>query len=645
MATELAKAYVQIVPSAQGITGSIRSVLDPEAQSAGQASGQGLGGRLVGALKGVLATAAIGKALGAAISEGAALEQSLGGVETLFGASADRVVQNAQSAYRTAGLSANAYMEQVTSFTASLLQGLGGDTEAAAAAADTALQDMADNANKFGTDMTSIQMAYQGFARQNYTMLDNLKIGYGGTKTEMERLLADAEAFSGVHYDIDNLADVYAAIHVIQGEMEVSGRTAEEAAAIYERTGREVGEQMGTTAKEAATTLSGSLASMKAAFKNVLGGLTLGQDIGPALSALGSTVVTFLAGNLLPAVFNILSALPAGLLALLSEGLPALASALGELLPGLFDQLAGGLSGAGGLAIRLLQQLAEALLANLPVFAAAAPALLGSLSAGVLEALPVLYETALGILTQLTAGLIENLPLLLQSGAALLGGLLSGFSEALPQMALAAAGAAGTLLQTLAEHLPQILSAGFGLLVSLVQGIGNALPKLVTAAGQIVKKIWDAVKQVDWLALGKSIVQGLIDGIGAMAGALWEAAKNLAHRALDAIKDALGIHSPSRVMREQVGRFIPAGIAQGIRQNQGAVTSAMEELSAKAASVRAALSYDLSAAGRLPALAGAGAAGTTTNLYQNIYTHDSLSESELTREAEDLLARSKWGLP
>ncbi len=170
MATELAKAYVQIIPSAQGIAGSLRGVLAPEADSAGQAAGQGLGSRLVGTLKGVLATAAIGKALGAAITEGAALEQSLGGIETLFGASADRVIQNAQNAYRTAGLSANAYMEQVTSFTASLLQGLGGDTEAAAAAADTALQDMADNANKFGTDMASIQMAYQGFAKQNYTI-------------------------------------------------------------------------------------------------------------------------------------------------------------------------------------------------------------------------------------------------------------------------------------------------------------------------------------------------------------------------------------------------------------------------------------------------------------------------------------------
>ena len=254
MATELAKAYVQIVPSAQGIKGSITQALGGEADSAGAAAGKGFGGKLIGALKGIIATAAIGKALSATITEGAALQQSIGGIETLFKESADKVKQNAAEAYRTAGMSANEYMELTTSFSASLLQSMAGDTAKAADIADMAMQDMSDNANKMGTSMEDIKNAYQGFAKQNYTMLDNLKLGYGGTKTEMQRLLADAQKITGVKYDINNLSDVYSAIHVIQGELDITG----------------------TTAKEAASTISGSFASMKAAFKNVLGQLALG---------------------------------------------------------------------------------------------------------------------------------------------------------------------------------------------------------------------------------------------------------------------------------------------------------------------------------------------------------------------------------
>lgn len=207
MATELAKAYVQIIPSAQGISGKIQQAIDPEAEPAGAS----FGSKLVGKLKGIIATAAIGKALGSAISEGANLEQSLGGIETLFKDSADKVKANAANAYRTAGMSANDYMELTTSFSASLLSSLSNDTSKAADVADMAMTDMSDNANKMGTNMEDIKNAYQGFAKQNYTMLDNLKLGYGGTKTEMERLLTDAQKITGVKYDINNLSDVYSA--------------------------------------------------------------------------------------------------------------------------------------------------------------------------------------------------------------------------------------------------------------------------------------------------------------------------------------------------------------------------------------------------------------------------------------------------
>ena len=315
MATEIAPAYVQLIPSARGITGKIQSILNPEASAAGQSAGQSLGSSLVGVMTKVIAAAGIGKAFSAAISEGAALQQSLGGIETLFKGSADKVKGYANEAYRTTGLSANAYMENVTGFSASLLQSLGGDTNKAAETANMAMIDMSDNANKMGTSMESIQMAYQGFAKQNYTMLDNLKLGYGGTKQEMQRLLADAEKLTGVKYDINNLSDVYSAIHAIQENLDITG----------------------TTAKEAASTFSGSFESMKAAAQNVLGKLALGENILPSLHALLKTTSTFLFDNFLPMVGNIFS----GLGLVLTEGISQIASQLfGDAFgSAVFDQL------------------------------------------------------------------------------------------------------------------------------------------------------------------------------------------------------------------------------------------------------------------------------------------------------------------
>ena len=316
MATEIAQAYVQLIPSARGITGKIQSILDPEASAAGQSAGQSLGSSMMATLKKVIVAAGIGKAFKATLDEGAALQQSLGGIETLFKGSADKVKGYANEAYKTTGLSANAYMENVTGFSASLLQSLGGDTNKAAETANMAMIDMSDNANKMGTSMESIQMAYQGFAKQNYTMLDNLKLGYGGTKQEMERLLNDAQKLTGVKYDINNLSDVYNAIHAIQENLDITG----------------------TTAKEAASTFSGSFESMKAAAQNVLGKLALGENILPSLHALLKTTSTFLFDNFLPMVGNIFS----GLGLVLTEGISQIASQLfGDAFgSAVFDQLA-----------------------------------------------------------------------------------------------------------------------------------------------------------------------------------------------------------------------------------------------------------------------------------------------------------------
>lgn len=269
---ELAKAYVQIVPSMEGLQGQLAKLFpDGVGGEQGGKMGKNLGKSLLAAFGAYKVADKLGDVIKSAFAEGAALEQSIGGIETLFKNSAGRVEQYASDAFKTAGVSANEYMENVTSFSASLISSLGGDTAKAAEAAHTAMVDMSDNANKMGTNIADIQNAYQGFAKQNYTMLDNLKLGYGGTKTEMERLLADAEKISGVKYDISNLSDVYAAVHVIQGELDITG----------------------TTAKEAATTFSGSFGSMKAAAANLLGTLTNGGDTAKALDDLDESAGNF----------------------------------------------------------------------------------------------------------------------------------------------------------------------------------------------------------------------------------------------------------------------------------------------------------------------------------------------------------------
>ena len=286
--SELGKAYVQIIPSAKGIKGMIEKQLGAEVATAGDKLGESLGSKIKSLAVKTLAAAGIGKAISASIHQGGELEQSLGGVETLFKDSADKVKAYAKEAYKTTGVSANEYMQNVTSFAAALVSSLGGDTDKASKIANTAMIDMGDNANKMGTNMQDIQNAYQGFAKKNYTMLDNLKLGFGGTKGEMERLLEEAGKISGIEYDIDNLGDVYQAIHVIQQELGITG----------------------TTAKEAEETLQGSFSAMKASFVDVLGNLALGENIKPSLINLAETTETFLVGNLIPMLARVLKGIP-----------------------------------------------------------------------------------------------------------------------------------------------------------------------------------------------------------------------------------------------------------------------------------------------------------------------------------------------
>lgn len=358
---DIGKAYVQIVPSAKGIQANTTKALNSQVVPAGTQAGAAMGGAIGGAAAKYLGAAALGAALVKSITNGAALEQSIGGIETLFKGSADSVIANADRAWKTAGISANQYMEQSTSFAASLLQSLGNDTNKAAKYADMAIIDMSDNANKMGTSIDMIQNAYQGFAKQNYTMLDNLKLGYGGTKTEMERLLKDAGKLSGQKYDIENLADVYEAIHVIQGELDITG----------------------TTSKEAATTLSGSFESMKSAATNFLGDLALGRDVDKSMSALAESASVFLFNNLVPALARVLTALPSAAITLIQKGVPAILKGISDFIPMMADKIVQMCNTFGTRISAWITQFA-----NNPSMANGGMQIVKSIALGLLKALP-----------------------------------------------------------------------------------------------------------------------------------------------------------------------------------------------------------------------------------------------------------------
>ena len=552
MATELAKAYVQIIPSAQGISGKIQQAIDPEAEPAGAS----FGSKLVGKLKGIIATAAIGKALGTAISEGANLEQSLGGIETLFKDSA--------------GMSANDYMELTTSFSASLLSSLSNDTSKAADVADMAMTDMSDNANKMGTNMEDIKNAYQGFAKQNYTMLDNLKLGYGGTKTEMERLLA--QKITGVKYDINNLSDVYSAIHVIQGQLDITG----------------------TTAKEAATTISGSFASMKAAAQNVMGQIALGMDIKPALSALAETMTTFLVGNLLPAVWNVISALPGALVTFIQTATPQLATALMQFVPEIATQVQTALPQLYEMANGMLLQITTAIQTNLPGLLQQGVEIVTNIANGILQNIPQLISMAATLMANFENAIWSALPLVLADGGKLILNLVNGIINNLPQIATAAAQAVAKMTVTIGQNLPQVLQSGIEIIGKLAAGLIRAYPSLIAQIPQIISGIRSAFSNVDWWTIGHNIIQGIANGLRNAGHMLWEAVKGVLGNFKDNVLAFFGIHSPAR-WGVFVGEMIDAGFVKGIIGKFPAINSAVTKLRDIATSPfsNANLNYDL----------------------------------------------------
>lgn len=470
-------------------TGGLQSGMGKVASVAQQALGVFTGQMMTRAVD---ALANLGKS---ALDSVGQLEQNVGGVETLFGDAADAVIASADRAYQTAGMSANDYMSTVTSFSASLLQSLGGNTEEAAKVADMAIIDMADNANKMGTSMDMIQNAYQGFAKQNYTMLDNLKLGYGGTKTEMERLLADAEKLTGVKYDINNLNDVYQAIHAVQEEMGITG----------------------TTAKEAASTLEGSMASAKAAWDNFMNGSGDADQLADAFATAADNIVKNLA-EIIPRF---------------AETLPALGGAIIAQIPGLVAAIVPAVLSAGQ---SVLKQLQDAVL-NFD-FAGTADkvvqmitgfiegdglgSLLDTLATiftgivnGISSMLPSLLPALVGLISYVVTSLLDQLPAILDCALELILGLAQGILAALPVLIEALPEVISSIVEFLISAVPQIIDAGIELLMALVDALPVIIDALVDALPQIIEATVTAL-----IAAAPQIAKAGIKLLGALIEAI-----------------------------------------------------------------------------------------------------------------------------
>ena len=558
-------------------------------------------------------------ALGTAcINAYADYEQLVGGVETLFKDSADTIQTYADNAYKTAGLSANEYMETVTSFSASLLQSLDGDTEKAAAAADLAITDMADNANKMGTAMESIQNAYQGFAKQNYTMLDNLKLGYGGTKEEMQRLLADAEKLSGVKYDLSSYADIVEAIHVIQTEMGITG----------------------TTAKEASTTIQGSVAGMKAAWANLMVGMADDtQDFDLLLSNFIESIGT-VADNLLPRIGVVIEGmgkLVAGLAPEIASVLPTLTN---ELLPNLVELGVQSISAlvqgiqenedslAAG-ALSIVGTLAEGIAELLPMVADTAASLVVSLADGLTESLPNIIPVAIETISTLVENLTENANTVIEAGIQIILALGEGLIAALPQLIETVPQIVINIANVINDNAPKLIDTALYLITRLAVGLVQAIPTLVVNIPKIIEAIVAAFMAFQWLNLGKQLIDGVANGVKKAGESMATAAKNafskfkakitgsevatelknigkyiidgivggiknslskianiagkIKDTLLSKLKGLFKIASPSKLMKEEVGTYIGEGIAVGIEESGQMAVDAAEDVADKIA--------------------------------------------------------------
>lgn len=563
--------------------------------------------------------AAFGAITKASLNSVASLEQNIGGVETLFKNSANTVIENSKRAYETAGMSANEYMSTVTSFSASLLQSLGNDTVKAAKDADMAIIDMSDNANKMGTDISLIQNAYQGFAKQNYTMLDNLKLGYGGTKSEMERLLKDAEKIKAKNgevakYSINSFDDIVQAIHVVQEEMGITG----------------------TTAAEAASTIEGSMNSAKAACDNFLNGTISAKEFADAIGIAAENIINNL-GEIVPRLaeaipevagaiyeqftaefeengaqaidagtailtnmmLGISEALPGivdtavmildSLIGSINENLPSLLSAGGQLLIALINGVAELLPSLVSLALNIITTLLSGLKSNAPQIISQGQTMFSDFCDVIKTRLPELIASGTEMIVNLLSGLIDSapqiisqvgsmmnsyldmiwsaLPSMLESGAKIISSLLQGLVRKAPDILAQAATMMIKFTSTIASHLPEILAKGIEIIAQLSVGVIKEVPALIGKIPGIISQIGNAFMNTDWGSIGINIISGIAIGIKNAAGSLVSAAVQAAKDAVNAVKGWLGIKSPSRRMRDEVGKYMGLGVGIGFKEN------------------------------------------------------------------------------
>lgn len=540
-----------------------------------------------------------------ALNNYAEYEQLVGGVDTLFKDSSAKVQKYAANAYKTAGLSANEYMDTVTSFSASLLQSLGGDTEAAADMANVAITDMADNANKMGTDMASIQNAYQGFAKQNYTMLDNLKLGYGGTKEEMQRLINHANELNAsqgkyTNYSIESYADIVSAIHDVQDEM-----------GIY-----------GTTAKEASTTIQGSVSSMKSAWSNLLTGIaddnadfkTLTEQFVDSLVTVGKNIIpriSVILGGISQLVTSASTTIIPMVITTITDNLPMLLQAAVTLVGALGQGIIDNLPAITQAAIDILFFLANGLIENLPTLIdgivqvtltivqmltspdfltqliETAILLIMTLAQGLIDAIPQLIAAVPLIIGNLLAAIIVELPNIIQMGIDLLFALIDGIIKCIPELVAAVPTLIIAFINGIVNNLDKIILAAPQIIVSLITGIIGAIPELIAAVPRVIAAIVDTIRNYDWGNIGRNIVQGLKDGIAGM----WDNIKNWFNDKVNSlvggVKRILGIHSPSKVFAG-IGGFMAEGLGEGFSDEFASVKKDIEgDMSFSAGSITA----------------------------------------------------------
>lgn len=545
------------------------------------------------ALKGVaIATGAVATAFAgvvtASVKARGEIEQQIGGVNKIFGDASQELIDNANKAYKTAGISATSYMEQATSFSASLMQATGNNASETAKIADMALIDMADNANTFGTSIENIQSAYQGFAKQNYTMLDNLKLGYGGTKTEMERLLKDAQKLSGVKYDINNLADVYNAIHVIQEEMQIAG----------------------TTGKEATETLQGSLGMLKASWENFLSG---SGDLGKVVESVGYTANNIIrivsdavpsilenlmdwfpyfldtggelinqliigALNYLPNLMGIATEIVGSLITGIINLLPQIIDTGIEILMNLIEGIANSIPKMFPTITNIISTLINKITEKLPQILQMGIKILSELIKGLAQMIPELIPQAINCVITIVEGLLDNIDMLIDAGIQLIIGLAEGLIDALPRLIEKIPVIIEKLLNAIARNLPKLVEMGIKLIVQLGVGLIKAIPQLLSKIPQIISSMLSAFGSMisNFSEIGKNIVKGIWNGINNVKDWLFDKIKGFKDAVLNKFKSFFGIHSPSTLFRDQVGKYIALGVGEGFEDNISKVYKRMK---------------------------------------------------------------------